>query len=67
MWESLSFILKAAAMALIFTLLALGAGVGIVRAANRRAPSARGGRPGRNPGPLRPARAATLRQEQHTP
>jgi uncharacterized membrane protein len=51
MWESLSFILKAAAMALIFTLLALGAGVGIVRAANRRArrraEGGRGGTPGR--------------------
>lgn len=37
MWESLSLILKAAAMAVIFSLLALGAGVGIVRRANRRA------------------------------
>lgn len=48
MWESLSFLLKAAAMTVIFTLLALGAGVGIVRAANRRARQRRqGGAPGR--------------------
>jgi|GEM_PF-4361110 hypothetical protein len=48
MWESLSFILKAAALTLIFSLLALGAGVGLVRSANRRARRRdQGGAPGR--------------------
>lgn len=36
MWESLSFLMKALALAIIFSLLALGAGVGIIRASNRR-------------------------------
>lgn len=37
MWESLSFLLKAFALAIIFSLLAIGAGVGFVKAANKKA------------------------------